>query len=122
MSTMPFGKYKGWKIWNLPDEYLEWLISRDIYEPLLSNIRKEWESRQAGYRRDFHGQYRSKQHWEPFGQSRASLQPKEREMVIAVIDAGYRAVSKKVHPDLGGSHDDMVALNRAIEQLRTWLG
>lgn len=120
MSTMPFGKYKGWKLWNLPDSYLEWLIDQDFCrEPLRSNIREEWDSRQAGNRRDYHGEY----HSNASSQSRnTSLPPKERAMVIAVIDAGYRAVSKKVHPDLGGTHDDMVALNRAIEQLRLWIG
>jgi hypothetical protein len=35
-----------------------------------------------------------------------------------VIEAAYRALSKKAHPDYGGSHERMKALNLAMEQAR----
>jgi len=35
-----------------------------------------------------------------------------------VIDAAYRALSKKYHPDLGGSEERMKQLNDAAEQAR----
>jgi hypothetical protein len=37
---------------------------------------------------------------------------------LEVAEAAYRALSKRAHPDYGGSHDTMKALNRAIEQAR----
>jgi len=30
-----------------------------------------------------------------------------------VIEAGYRAMAKKMHPDVGGPHAQMLELNRA---------
>jgi hypothetical protein len=37
---------------------------------------------------------------------------------LQVAEAAYRALSLKEHPDTGGSHDRMKALNLAIEQAR----
>jgi len=37
---------------------------------------------------------------------------------LSVIHAAYRAVALLVHPDRGGSHERMVAVNRAYEELR----
>ena len=34
------------------------------------------------------------------------------------VTAVYRAAAKELHPDAGGSHDRMVAVNRAVETLR----
>jgi hypothetical protein len=42
-------------------------------------------------------------------------------MVHDVIDAGYRAMAKKLHPDVGGDHDAMLALGEACEILRRYL-
>jgi hypothetical protein len=36
-----------------------------------------------------------------------------------IIDAGYKTMSKKLHPDAGGFHGDMLALERARELLRS---
>jgi hypothetical protein len=36
----------------------------------------------------------------------------------AVIDAGKKAMAKKLHPDAGGDHDDMLVLENACELLR----
>jgi curved DNA-binding protein CbpA len=37
------------------------------------------------------------------------------------IELGYRILAGKFHPDLGGNHDQMVALNLAMEELREWV-
>jgi curved DNA-binding protein CbpA len=40
-------------------------------------------------------------------------------MMSDLVDAGYRALTKKVHPDTaGGSTEGMQRLNRARETLR----
>ena len=36
--TMPWGKYRGWAIGNLPDEYLEWLYTKPNANALLRAI------------------------------------------------------------------------------------
>ncbi len=35
---MPFGKYRGLDLEDLPDEYLEWLLSIDLREKLRSAL------------------------------------------------------------------------------------
>jgi len=37
---------------------------------------------------------------------------------LAVTQAAYRALALLVHPDRGGSHEEMVAVNRAYDVLR----
>jgi len=41
-----------------------------------------------------------------------------RTAALDEIEAMYRAKAKKAHPDLGGSEDEMRALNAAIEAIR----
>ena len=36
-------------------------------------------------------------------------------------EKAYRKLTRECHPDIGGSHDKMVALNQAMEQARKWL-
>lgn len=41
---------------------------------------------------------------------------------LEVAEAAYRALVKQQHPDVGGNHAPMVALNRAIEAIRAKAG
>jgi hypothetical protein len=43
------------------------------------------------------------------------------EIALKMIDAGYRKLAEKAHPDKGGSHDDMLQLNRVRGLLRSWI-
>jgi hypothetical protein len=43
---------------------------------------------------------------------------KSRELIVQLIDAGYRAMAKTLHPDMGGSHDDMTRLTAVRDELR----
>jgi hypothetical protein len=43
---------------------------------------------------------------------------KNRELIVQLIDAGYRAMAKTLHPDMGGSHDDMTRLTAVRDELR----
>ena len=40
----------------------------------------------------------------------------------ALVEAAFRCLSKELHPDLGGAHEGMVALNRAVGALRARQG
>ena len=41
-----------------------------------------------------------------------------RELAQDLIDAGYRALATKLHPDRGGSKDAMARLNRVRDELK----
>jgi hypothetical protein len=63
-------------------------------------------------------------HW---SQLRAELeaQAKGRELErraqkllgIELIDIGFKRLARQLHPDVGGSHEDMARLNRARKRL-----
>ncbi len=42
---IPFGKHKGEPLHALPDDYLQWLATRDLREPLCSAVRRELQTR-----------------------------------------------------------------------------
>ena len=90
---MPFGKFKGYEIRDLPDNYLGWLY--EIVEP--------------GYLADcVYAEYQHR-----FGEDFKSAPPRVRE----IIEAGFKALALKYHPDVGGSGDAM----REIIEARAWL-
>jgi hypothetical protein len=97
---MPFGKYKGRRLCEIDIDYLEWLATLpDLRDPLRSALE------------DILGQ-RAGRHSRP----RALPQP---EVVAEIVNAGYRALANKYHPDRpGGDPEKMVQLNNAIEWLR----
>jgi len=46
----------------------------------------------------------------------------QRKLLRKVRDAGYRALAKKLHPDAGGSVEDMARLIRARDETTRILG
>jgi hypothetical protein len=98
---MPFGKFKGERLADIPDDYLAWLLTRDLREPLKTAV--EYEARRRG------------QHDERRSDHEINVNPK---VVEALVAAGLRALARKYHPDAGGNHDDMVAINEAASWLR----
>jgi hypothetical protein len=54
--------------------------------------------------------------------TRAAIEATDQAMALDIINAGYRALSRKHHPDLGGSHEQMVSLNRVCDRLRLIVG
>lgn len=94
--TMPFGKYKGDEIEDLPSSYLCFLI--DDCE-LKGNLRKEVLD-ELGYR---------------YGND----QVVENKVYVNNKDVKtiYRELSLKHHPDKGGSHEAMIAINEFYERL-----
>lgn len=53
--------------------------------------------------------------------STLSLDGKHLEIAKKIVDAGYRALALKNHPDRGGDQRAMAAINSAIEALRAAL-
>lgn len=107
MATMPFGKFAGCAVSELPDSYLRWLSTLNLYDPLKGAVDDEIQTRisRDGARR-------------AFGLTPSS--PKvDRTTVEEIIGAGLRALARKHHPDLeGGNEEEMKRINLAASWLR----
>jgi hypothetical protein len=98
---VPFGKFRGVGLADVPDDYLRWLHTLDdLREPLRSAVAKEYALRfevAAGL---------------------PSLSPEIRLMAQELVSAGYRALARLHHPDSGGFTQVMQQVNLAAEWLR----
>jgi len=104
---MPFGKYRGQVITTLPDEYMDWLLTLELRDPLKQVIHAE-VGRRARIRD---------------AQRAASLVTDEvLDAAREIIRSGVRALTRERHPDAGGSTAAMAAVNNAAELLRAVLG
>src|SRR5687768_17402034 len=101
-TTMPFGKYKGWPLDQVPDDYLEWLQTIDLRPRLLQAVMQEAAYREAMQeetpdRRRGHGTAR------PVAQSAQSF-------FAWLIDCCQRDVMLEFH----SRTDPMVPLDRVM--------
>ncbi len=90
---MKWGKYKGFYLYELPEDYLWWLYGQDLSDPSLS---KEIE----GLARNLWPQ--------KFVQTEVSV---VRGITKEAVGRIYRKLANKWHPDAGGSTTAMQALN-----------
>ena len=95
---IPFGKYRGKQVKELPFNYLEWLTSIELLEPLRTKVKEEYERRLFDQSR-----------WEG---------PIDLKVVDEIISAGVRSLARTHHPDSGGDHEKMVQINNAADWLR----
>jgi len=105
---MPFGKYRGWDLRDLPEDYLDWLEGLpDLRNPLARAVCCEVSRRQ--------------QEQEPH--EALQRQPDAGTMAAAgeLVAAGYRELAKRNHPDVGGDTATMQAVNAAAAWLRAHL-
>jgi Putative quorum-sensing-regulated virulence factor len=87
--TIPFGKFKGRPLAELPDDYLGWLFSLgDLREPLRSAVDREWHRRLTTW---------------PL-MALATLPIDAVPIADELVRAGYRALTRRDHPDAGGDH------------------
>jgi Putative quorum-sensing-regulated virulence factor len=103
VTRMPFGRYRGCLVTDLPDSYLEWLYRLDdLREPLHSAVDREWRAR-----------------FEPADvQASESLPSDVRPLVEEIVTVGYRAYVQRHHPDHGGETRTMQGVNAAATWLR----
>lgn len=98
---MPFGKYKGRELTEIPADYLYWLASLpDLRAPLKLALAAELRRREPS----------------------SSLLGSTPEDIVCVakqiVSAGYRAMALRCHPDTGGTHEQMLAVNGALTMLQ----
>jgi hypothetical protein len=108
--TMPFGKYRGVEVSELPDRYVCWLLDEvDLFGQLRLEVLREYQAR---IRRA-----------EPRPSAPTSIRvaPEDIPLIRLVVDRGYRAAAKLFHPDAGGDPAMMVRLNALAESLRAQL-
>lgn len=96
---MPFGKYRDCDIRNVPRDYLLWVLDN-------VDIRSETLKGEIRARLGLDTDYYEKVGGDP--------QPDPKK----IIREWYRTLVMKYHPDRGGSHDAMVAINDAVELLK----
>ena len=99
---VPFGKYYGLELREVPDDYLCWLSTIQLRDRLRSAVAKEIRRRHLVEER-------------PVSAVVPILVPK-------IISAGFRILAKKLHPDHGGDGRKMVELNHAADWLRAQVG
>jgi Putative quorum-sensing-regulated virulence factor len=90
MPRLHFGKYEGWEIRDVPEDYLSWLMNSS--QQTADMCKAELERRE--------------------NEEEASMSWMER-----IIKTGYRELSKKHHPDFGGQVQDMQELNASYDAL-----
>jgi hypothetical protein len=98
---MPFGRYKGYAVEDLPEDYLTWLWeSCDLREPLCSAVQKALS--------------------EDGAVSRSTDLPADlRPVAQEIVSIGYRLLALRLHPDhASGDHKAMIRLNAARDWLR----
>jgi uncharacterized protein (DUF3820 family) len=91
MPIMEFGKYKGMDWKDVPEDYLKWLISRNEDQNKMLNMEL---------------------------QRREDIKNANDTVKQQIIKAGFAALAKKHHPDVGGDPRNMQAINAAYEALK----
>jgi hypothetical protein len=104
---MPFGKFRGEPLEGLPLDYLQWLRSIELREPLRTAVEVELLRRQANR-----------------GAPAAPLclPAPVQAAAVELIASGFRAAARRRHPDTGGSHQAMIELAAARDALAAVLG
>jgi hypothetical protein len=105
---MPFGKHRGKEIRELPDQYIQWILEQEwLRYPLKRQLEDELEGRMRNSRG-------SDQRQRPMF---PVINPELVGMSEKIIDAGFRTLAKRLHPDVGGCHEQMVMAGRAKDAL-----
>jgi len=86
-----WGKYKGVSIYDVPDDYLVWLI--DMRNKDIAMYQAEIDRRE-------------------------NAAEANADMLQRLIKAGFRDLSRKLHPDAGGSAASFADLQNAYNKLK----
>ena len=105
MMVMPFGKYRGTPVSDLPEQYVEWCLGNlDDLDPVICRAMKHRLSVVKGHRRRAASM--------PFSQS-----PLFSADFESMVEEWYRRASVKYHPSFGGSDEGLSVVNDCYETL-----
>jgi hypothetical protein len=113
---MPFGKYKGIDLEELPLDYLQWLRGIAKAGRLQSAINVEIA------RRATERHYERTYDHEPPRRRDPLASAEVRRLALEIVTRGYRAAALEHHPDHGGDTEQMKLANAAADALRELLG
>lgn len=102
---MPFGKFKGTELSDLEETYFLWLI--DIINPDINP--SFFKAVQIEFQRRFPPKFSVK------------VPDHLKEKSMEILLSGFRTLSKKYHPDMGGRNEDMVLLLEAHSFLKGYV-
>jgi hypothetical protein len=100
---MPFGKYEGYDVREIPRNYLDWCLNN--IGDLSPRLREAMEDALAG-------RSRSARQRSPI-----KVIEKVRDQFRTAVKTWYRHASRKHHPDHGGSNERMAVINEARDEL-----
>jgi hypothetical protein len=96
---MPWGKYAGELLEDIPAGYLAWIYEASSAPPDLRDAVREELGRRLSI-------------------SRRPCRCAAPAQLAANVEAWFRSLAKRFHPDRGGSDRDMVVCNEAHEMLK----
>jgi Putative quorum-sensing-regulated virulence factor len=107
---MRFGKYKGRRLEDIPADYLQWVLDnahpdgmlRRAIQERLSRLPPDLPRGESPYLRRF--------------LMKKSIEESFREKIRQALKAAYREMALRHHPDRGGSHEAMIAVNDLYER------
>jgi hypothetical protein len=102
-TRIPFGRYRGQLLANIPVSYLRWV---------LREVRLTTPGLEEAIRARLDAEPRA---WRPPWRRVEPSTP--AGLPLALVDAWYRKLALKWHPHRGGSHEAMAAVNDAKELL-----
>jgi hypothetical protein len=109
---MPFGRYRGQRLRDLPDGYLGWLRDEcELREPLRMRVEHEYQRRIGS---------RHRRRREAPLEREGALAPSQVAVALRIVARGFRAAAHDAHPDHGGSDAQMrelVAVREALERI-----
>lgn len=123
---MPFGKYRGWDIGDIPDDYLEWVLenveirSDALYDAIESKLDGTYGYTASGRRAATAPPPSGTS--APSGTGARTGTAPDTSLIEKVIRAWHFQMAKKYHTDRGGTHEQMLVVNDGAELLKRLAG
>jgi hypothetical protein len=108
VATMPFGKYRGCDLGEIPSDYLRWALNVVEAPWLFNAIHHELDMRQRT----------DQKHQESHSSSSRPDRSPNVQDAHELVTSGLHALAKKYHPDVGGDLRRMQTINACAEWLR----
>ena len=67
------------------------------------------------------GEEHARQNEDAYLKAKSTTSPEDRQVAEEMVHAGYLRLSKTAHPDTGGSHEQMIRLEKIKQQLLTMI-